>query len=696
MLPSVCGQNGGRGRGRGDNFRVMIGLLLLLAYAAAVLLVLVPHAWRSRGHPLSAVPRWLWILGLLSLDPLIVVGYVYVVVMGAASANTARRTWMAYGVIAVSACLQLAPLSQRERGVFPDQSPRPRGILDCAWLTYSVGEAETSSSWNGILGNGWLVGRAVLITDGDPVSGAVAERIAGAMQRAGVARVDFVNSAAALPAPAGDLIVSIGVHGVTSVNLMSAAYWAGDVSVVIHERPFTHDPYHHFVDGIEGDKTRWGDYVTDVGGGMIRFRGRVRAARFGATWGAKSCDFVLNHLTKLETRVEHLLTEEEHGGVRWSPSSVAVGRSQQTGVEELLAPWSPQQLLAGATMFSDQTSCWRVDFGRSPETALTALVEQLQAAGWSDVSLTDDYFPNKYVQRYKFGHLSASREIDGDRQYLQVMPSRAGMFASGAYAEQSPRSSKSDRPTRSLTEYVVHLVERFGPQRFAALSEQLLDTNGDVRLLQVMGRVVPAPRYTEWRERVLASDASWQNLLCVAKNDGKRGRISAAKALVHIADWVSVTPRLGSAVSERARESVAMEGRGIGIKELAGPATLDPEWLQDAVMPVLSETWQRVPFLASEHKDLTEESGHGFTTLGRQKRSFVALDAMGKAVLLSIELVNVVGKEDRLVLNVHGDRRQAFPIQQVAAAPVGITKAGGRYEVRDSGGLYAVRWLARP
>ena len=86
-----------------------------------------------------------------------------------------------------------------------------------------------------------------------------------------------------------------------------------------------------------------------------------------------------------------------------------------------------------------------------------------------------------------------------------------------------------------------------------------------------------------------------------------------------------------------------MEGRGIGIKELAGPATLDPEWLQDAVMPVLSETWQRVPFLASEHKDLTEESGHGFTTLGRQKRSFVALDAMGKAVLLSIELVNVVG-----------------------------------------------------
>lgn len=674
----------------------MTGLLVLLAYAALVFLVLVPHAWMSRGRPVSTVPRWLWILGMLSLDPLIVVGYVFVVVIGAGSASTARRTWMAYGVLAVSACLQLAPFSQRERGVFPDQSPQARGLVDAAWLTYSVGGVQTRSRRSGSFGNGLLVGRAVLITDGDPISCAVAERVAVAMQRAGVARVDFVNSAAALPAPAGDLIVSIGVHGVTSVNLMSAAYWSGDVSVVIHERPFTHDPYHHFVDGIWGDKRRWGDYVTDVGAVLLRWRGRVRAARFGAVWGAKSCDFVLNLLTDLTEEVKVVLTDEEHGGLHWLPASVAAGSPQQTGVEEMLTSWSPQQLLAGATIFSDQTCCWRVDLGRSPDAALTALVEQLRVAGWSDVQLSDDYFPDKNVPRYKFWHVSANREIGGDNQYLQVMPSRAGMFDLGAFADWSPWLSKFDGPTRSVTEYVVHLVERFGQQRFAALSEQLLDANGDVRFLKVMGRVVPATRYAQWRERVLASDASWQNLLCVAENDRKQGRSSSAEALIHVADWVSMTPRLGSSVSETARKRVEMYGHRLAIKASAGPATLDPKWLREAAIPVLSEEWRRVPFLAAERKDSTEESGHGFTTLGRQKRSFLALDAEGKALLLSIERVNVVGKEDLLVLNVHGDRRQAFPIQQVAAAPVGVTKSGGRFEVRDSGGLYAVRWLARP
>ena len=139
-----------------------------------------------------------------------------------------------------------------------------------------------------------------------------------------------------------------------------------------------------------------------------------------------------------------------------------------------------------------------------------------------------------------------------------------------------------------------------------------------------------------------------------------------------------------------------MAGRSVGIKALKAPARLDPERLHEAVMPVLSEAWRRVPFLASEYKEPTDEPDYGFTTLGRQKRSFVALDADGEVLLLSVELVNVVGKEDRLVLNVHGDRRQALPIQQVAAAPVGVTKSGGRFEVRDSGGLYAVRWLARP
>ena len=674
----------------------MLGPWLVVAYALLVLLVLVPHAWGSRGRPLSTVPRWLWILGLLSLDPLVAIAYVYIVVAGAALAGTARRTWMAYGVFAVVACLQLAPLSQRERGVFPDQSPRSRGILDRTWLSCSIGGARTSNRTSVAIGNGWLVGRAVVITDGDPVSCAVAERVAGAMQRAGVPRVDFVNSAAALPAPAGDVVVSIGVHGVSSINLMGVAYWSGDVSLAIDERSFSHAPYQHHVDGSSGDKRRWGDNVSDLGGGALWSRWRVQAARLGSVWGAGSCDFVLKQLTGLEDGVESLLTDEAPGGLRWSPSSVAQGRSQPTGVEEILAPWSPQQLLAGATMFSDQTSCWRVDLGRSPEQSLTALVEQLEVAGWSDVLLSEAFVPSEYVRRYKFGHVSANREIGGDRQYLQVMPSRAGMFDAGAYAESSLTSSKSDRPTRSMTRYVVHLVERFGQQRFAALSEQLLDTNGDVRLLQVMGRAVPAARYSEWRERVLACDASWQNLRCVAMQDAERGRSSAAKSLIHVADWVSVTPRLGSTVSERARQEVAMAGRSVGIKALKAPARLDPERLHEAVMPVLSEAWRRVPFLASEYKEPTDEPDYGFTTLGRQKRSFVALDADGEVLLLSVELVNVVGKEDRLVLNVHGDRRQAFPIQQVAAAPVGVTKSGGRFEVRDSGGLYAVRWLARP
>ena len=74
--------------------------LLMIALLVGFL-ALVVHAWCCNGTPVAGVPRLLWVFGLITFDPLIVLSYVAFAVLGLAK-QAAWRRWVVYGAMALS------------------------------------------------------------------------------------------------------------------------------------------------------------------------------------------------------------------------------------------------------------------------------------------------------------------------------------------------------------------------------------------------------------------------------------------------------------------------------------------------------------------------------------------------------------------------------------------------------------------
>jgi|GEM_PF-3877132 len=665
--------------------------MLLLPAALALLVTLLIHVKRGRGNPVAGVPRMLWILGLFTLDPLIALSYLAFVVFGLLG-RSAWRTLAVYGVFALVAALHFGPLSWSSHGVYPAQSARPRGLLvDVSAMGASFGVAEPANHTHVALGNGWLARRAVIVSDGDPVSAAVVDRVANALVAAGIPKVDFVQSEDALPAPFGDLIVAVGVHDVSSLDLVAAAYWSGEVSVTMGEQPFSHADHSTYVDGISGDKRRWGEYSTDVGGGSLWLRWSVDAVRIGPTWGASSVEFVQEQLVDLEEGLDKVLLDSRHGGLASLSSDAALGDWTAPDLGDLLEPFTPQALVAGAGVLSDQGAFWRVDFGPKPARGLEELERKLTSSGWSEVERTTAYYPSEHVRHFQYWHLSARRDVAGDRQYLQVRPSRGAMYSAGAYVPMD-LSDYVEAPF-APGEYIVQLVDRFGPDRLAALVGRLLDEGGDDRLLRTLGPCAPSERYAAWRKRVLASDARVLSLLCVARSDHERGLRTSAKALTRVAGWVMARPRLGDSMSDRLAGALRHTASIVGIEDLPLAGSLDAGVLDGSGLPLLSGSWRPVPYLKLARGEKASTPALSGYARDEYLRRFVSLDAAGQPVLLSLEVIDVIGGDDWLVLNIHGEKRRQWMVKQLSAGAVGVDKPGGRFEVRANGGVYAARWL---
>ena len=130
-------------------------------------------------------------------------------------------------------------------------------------------------------GVGHPVSRAVLVTDGEPLSAMVVERVARALRAAGVPEVQFFQGEARLPAPAADLMGEVVLHDVTSFDLGGLAWWSGVISVRLGRAPFGGNYANTFDTRLDGQ----------VSGFAARYE--VAGLRLGPAYGSARFDHVL-------------------------------------------------------------------------------------------------------------------------------------------------------------------------------------------------------------------------------------------------------------------------------------------------------------------------------------------------------------------------------------------------------------------
>lgn len=631
----------------------MTSLILSTAVLLALFVTLMVHAVRGRGTKVPGVPRPVWVLALMTFDPLIVVVYLLFVVVGVAK-NTAWRMWIVYGFCAFVAAVRFLPLVVPGAGAYPADSARPFAWIPGAEMEFSVeyGSAHSSVGSGKMWGAGWVVRDALIVGDGHPVSAAVVDQIAQSLGEAGVREVRFVQSKASLPATSADMIVSVSVHDAFALDLIAASYWTGRVQVAMGWRPFSHDTW----------ATDY-DRFCDRGGSSLEGSWKVSSTRLGSAWGAGQYGHVLTQLGEIGDRVSEQLGDSYHGGRVVVQAEEAYGSWREPDLESMLAPFTPQPLVRGAGFLRDATAIWKVELGDDPGASVKALAQQLERAGWQKVRASD---VNRWWQ------LSAERDVDGSHQYVRVRPSRDWEMAWGDAAPLP-------------TSYVVAFHDRFGDGRLRALAESLLDSGDDDYLLRLLGASVSDARYQEWRRQVLAGDASVCNFLNVARNDEKRQNKAAREALIRTAAWLAGQSMLGAGDAGDLREQVQSAAESAKL-DLSDGQQATAELLDRAGVPLLDVQWRRVPYLpVQDHREAAAGSA-------QQVRRFVGLDRDRRPVLLQVQLVEQESGAVQADIGVVGGRRAVHDAADLASG-ASSGGQGDRFEVRELDGYFEVRWV---
>ena len=667
-------------------FALMV-IALLVAFLA-----LVVHAWCGNGTPVAGVPRLLWVFGLITFDPLIVLSYLAFAVLGLAK-QAAWRRWVVYGAMALFLLFRLAPLSVPASGVYPKDSAEPVGLLPSLGITLasSFGDASTSTTTFRAAGNGWAVRRAVVVADGHPVSARLVQQVAEVLHAAGVPEVRFVQSDDALPAPAGELLAAVSVHNVSDVDLGAVAYWSGDVRLSLGRRPFAQEE-------LVGPP----DPLLELGSGGFEARWSLGATRFGCASGAARYNFVLDQVGDVRGKLTDLLSDPDLGGVVAAPGDAGFGASAAPSLDGLFAPMQLQPIVAGAARFADEVARYRLQLGADPEAELRGLAERLAAAGWEGVELREggDHLGARWWR------LAASQRADGERRSLRVGPSKAGVLDLGANGTSASRFDSVEDPRSELPmgrDYIVSFEQLLDEARLEALALRLLesdgDGDGDDYVLRTLGKRVPAERYDDWRSRVLAGDCSVANLLCVAQQDRHRGgREAASAALVDVAAWTTHSSGVGAGypgAADARRELLERVAEQLEVSvsdDLRPPVSL----LERAGVPMLDEQWRPITSLQ------TEVAADPRRTLGYSARLFVADDGEGWPVRLTLEQVQDASGERWLCVASYcgaegrgwSNNRRSKPAELLDEGVVtfNLTFVGGWFEVRRVGGQYAVRW----
>ncbi|MGC6487177.1 MAG: hypothetical protein ACON4Z_06005, partial [Planctomycetota bacterium] len=477
----------------------IVGLVVVALFL--VLFGLTVHAMKGVGAAVPGVPRWLWVLGFVTFNPLVVLSYVAFALRGVAAQAPWRR-WVVYVATTLGLLTWLLPVSVPASGVYPRDSARPIGALPSFGFSLSAGfgDSHSSRASSSVTGNGWAVRRAVIVSDGHPVSARLTHAVAEVLYGSGIHEVRFAQSDDALPAPAGELLASVSVLPAFRFDLGGAAFWSGDVALDIGDRPFGEDSF-----GPPGT-------FTDASSGELEARWSVGAFRLGPAVGEAQYDFVLRQLGDVEALISDLLANSGRDQAIAVPSDAGLGDGSEPALDEVFAPLQLEPVVAGPAFCADQVAHWRLLLGADPEADLRSLAERLSEAGWDRV----DVEPGDDRLRARAFDLHALQRVEGGRRRLLVSASKVELLRIGAYRGSTIRWDSVEEPRSDLPvprEYVVSFEQRFDKVRLEALALRLLDGGGDDYVLRTLGRHVPADRYDDWRSRVLAGDCGVANLL---------------------------------------------------------------------------------------------------------------------------------------------------------------------------------------
>jgi hypothetical protein len=631
----------------------MTMLVLATAVLLALFVTLILHAIRGRGTKVAGVPKPLWVLALVTFDPLIFGAYLVFVVRGVARGASWRK-WVVYAACAFVVAVRFLPLVVPSSGSVPTERARPFALIPAEMkLAVDFGSAHSSVGTSRMWGAGWVVRDALVVGDGHPVSAAVVDQIARSLEAAGVPEVRFVQSADELPAAPADLVVSVSVHDVFALDLVAASYWSGRVQVGTGWRPFSEDTW-----ASEYDR------FVDTGGASLEGSWNVASTRFGPVWGTACYDHVVTHLGDVGARIAQQLGDPYHGGRIAPRAAAAQGSWREPELAALLAPYQPQALLRGAGLLRDAQATWKVAFGDDPAAAVQALAAGLRQAGWDEVQATD---ANRWWQ------LTAERDVDGRHQYVRVRPSRDRELEFGPEAPLP-------------TTYVVAYHERLGGPRLRELAASLLDSGDDDYLLRLLGPHVPEARYREWRTQVLGGDAGVANLLNVARLDRERGESPAGAALLPVAAWLVDAAGSGAGDRSSMREQVGSAAAAIDLELPRVSEPPDADAFARAGLPLLDGQWRRLPYLpVVDHREVAAQGA-------QQVRRFVAIGRDGVPVVLQVQLVAQGSGDLQVDVGIAGGARSVEPVAHLDRG-VAVRGSDGRFEVRRLDGHVEVRWL---
>ena len=645
---------------------------ILLAAVAA----LVTLAWRGRGTPVDGVPRALWVLALCTLDPVLVLSYLAFAVLGLAAGAPWRR-WVVYTALALILPMRFSPSRVPEQGSFPADSPSPRAVVP--WEYEASANFRNDSTHTGRSahpGVGHPVSRAVLVTDGEPLSAMVVERVARALRAAGVPEVQFFQGEARLPAPAADLMGEVVLHDVTSFDLGGLAWWSGVISVRLGRAPFGDNFANNRDTRLDGQ----------VSGLSARYE--VAGLRLGPAYGAARFDHVLGACEGLEGKILEAFSAPGTGGLL--PVSGPERPWRDPGLDSVFSPLELDPLIQGVTVFTDHRACWRVELGGDPEAALRELEARLVAGGWrTQFSRTWPHLT--WELRARLPGEMGERELDvtcaeralGEANAVR----RSGTMRLGVALQDLPREPVLP------TEYIVEYHERWSTARLEQVAASLIAEGGDDHVLRVLGSQVDPGSYDAWRQYVLAADAAIPNLLNVARIDRDRdGREGSTAALLEVAGWLARTPRATYGPDEELEASVRRAAKDLGV-ELPAAGTPSLEVLDRAGVPLLGDSWRTLPPTPAEWRPVGEPWDR---TLGVSARRFLALDAAENPVVLTLERVEVAvedGGERWLLVDIDGGaRRSAEESALEGEVVLPHEGTGGEFHLRRVDGRLAVRW----
>ena len=658
----------------------MTGLLALALFL--FIAKILSRVLEGRSAAAAGVPAWLWALGFVTVNPLVVISFVAFVLCGVAAKATWRR-WVVHVATALGLLMWLLPVSVPASGVYPQDSARPFNLLPSFDFSLSASSGDSSTQMTGTRdkSNGWAVHRVVIIADGHPISAKLTHVVAETLYRSGIHDVRFVQSDDALPTPAGELFASVSVRPTLRFDLGGAAFWSGDVTLDINPWPF--------------EKRFKGNSPAPSSAGALIANWNVSALRLGPASGEARYDFVMQQLGDVELMVTDMLDGSGKRKPIAVASDAAVGVWEEPALDGPFAPLQLEPIIAGPAHCADQIALWRVQLGEDPEADLRSLADRLLEAGWDRALVR----PWVMMQRAGTFELVTQQRAEGRLGYLTVTPSLEAMRrletrVSPTFRLDSGEEPDSDRPVPR--EYHVSLTQHFDRERLEALALRLLDGNLDDYTLRILGDCVPADRYDDWRSSVLAGDCSVANLLHVAAMDRRRGgRDQAVAALVEVAAWIASSggPHnpwgsrdLQRTVTERA------ESFRLGKQDFS--ASLPLETLVQAGVPLLDENWRPLPELLVERRPTQERDDAAVHRQGYSARRFAVEGPEGVPVIVRLELVDFLGGPRLAVVEVGRGFRYA-PLEEVLESEDRLAtfpRRGGIFDLRRVDARYEARW----